>query len=88
MSAKERKRKSAKECKRAQKCAKERKKALPRKNCKRPGLKQPGLGTPKNYMTEHLPPKIFHIHRVLQGEGGRNFTSFLRFSGPFSHAAK
>ena len=33
--------------KRAQKCANERKRALPRKNCKQPGLKQPGLGTPK-----------------------------------------
>ena len=47
MSAKERKRKSAKECKRAQKGANERKGALPRKNCKQPGLKQPGLGIPK-----------------------------------------
>ena len=29
-------------------------------------------------------------HRVLQGRhrGGRNFTSFLRFSGPFFHAGK
>ena len=43
MSAKEpaqRKRKSAKERKRAQKDAKERQRALPRKNCKQPGLKQ------------------------------------------------
>ena len=46
MSTKERKRKSAKERKRAQKGAKERKRAPPRRNCKRPGLKQPGLGTP------------------------------------------
>ena len=42
MSAKERKRKSAKE----QKGSKERRRALPRKSCKQPGLKQPGLGTP------------------------------------------
>ena len=49
MSAKERKRKCAKVRKRAQKCTKERKRALTRKNCKQPGLKQPGLGTPKNW---------------------------------------
>ena len=41
MSANERKRKSAKG----------RKRALPRKNCKRPGLKQPGLGTPNLWET-------------------------------------
>ena len=46
MSAKERKRKSTKGRKRAQKGAKERKSALLCKNCKQPGLKQPGLGTP------------------------------------------
>ena len=44
--AKERKRKSAKERKGAQKGAQERKRALPGQNCKQPGLKQPGLGTP------------------------------------------
>ena len=48
MSAKERKCKSAKQRKRAQKGAKECKRMLPRKNCKQPGLKQPGLGTPKS----------------------------------------
>ena len=42
MSAKERKRKSATERRRAQEGAKECKRALPRKNCKQPGLKQPG----------------------------------------------
>ena len=47
VSAKERKRKSAKERK-CQKGANERKRALPRKYCKQPGLKQPGLGTPNN----------------------------------------
>ena len=46
MSVKEGKRKSAKEHKWAQKGEKERKRALPRKNCTQPGLKQPGLGTP------------------------------------------
>ena len=48
MSAKERKRKSAKERTRVQKNIRERKRALLRKNCPQPGLKQPGLGTPKN----------------------------------------
>ena len=38
---------SANESKR--KSAKERKRALPRKHCKRPGLKQPGMGTPSNF---------------------------------------
>ena len=47
MRAKERKRKSAKERKRSQRGAKECKRALPRKKCKPPGLKHPGLGAPK-----------------------------------------
>ena len=48
MSVKEHKHKSAKkERKGEQKGAKERKRVLPHKNCKQPGLKQPGLGTPK-----------------------------------------
>ena len=47
MHAKERKRKSTKERKRAQKGAKERKRTLPRKNRKQPGLEQPGLGIAK-----------------------------------------
>ena len=47
MSTKERKRKFAKEHKRAQKGAKEGKGALPPPKCEQPGLKQPGLGTPK-----------------------------------------
>ena len=50
MSAQERKRKSAKERKRAQKDAKECKRVLPHKNYKPPGLKQGGLGTPKSSM--------------------------------------
>ena len=39
--------KHANECK--SKSIKECKRALLRKNCKQPGLKQPGLGTPKGY---------------------------------------
>ena len=44
LSAKERKRKSAKE----------RKRALPLKICKQPGLKQPGLGTPKAHKLKKI----------------------------------
>ena len=62
MSAKERKCKSANARKRAQKGAKERKRALPRKTCKQPGLKQPGLGTPD-----------FGPHRIP----GRELSEFL-----------
>ena len=47
MSAKERKRAQTRVRNRAQKSAKGRKGALPRKNCKQPGLKQPDLETPK-----------------------------------------
>ena len=45
--ANERKRAQTQVRKRVQKSAKGRKRALPRKICKQPGLKQPGLGTPK-----------------------------------------
>ena len=47
--------KSAKERKRAQRGANERKRALPRKNCKQPGLKQPGLGTPDSFFGTLVP---------------------------------
>ena len=53
MTAKERKLKFAKECKRAQKGAKERKRALARKNCKLTGLKQPGLGTHQELLEDY-----------------------------------
>ena len=62
MNAKERKRKSAKECKRVQKGAEERKRALLRNNCKQPDLKQPGLGTPKPlvvFVWLHLIGRLF-----------------------------
>ena len=58
MSAKERKRKSTKERKREQKGANERNRALPRKNRKPLGLKQPGLGTPNYAVTLHSFRKI------------------------------
>ena len=38
-------------CKRAQKGANERKRALPHKNCKKTGLKQTGLGAPNFHVT-------------------------------------
>ena len=48
--------------------AKERKRALPRKNCKRPGLKQPGLGTPD--MLPCHPSACPVLARVLLRVGG------------------
>ena len=42
--------------KNVQKGTKERKRALPCKNCKQPGLKQPSLGTPNFYITALLFP--------------------------------
>ena len=45
---------SAKERKWAQMSAKGHKRALPRKNCEQPGLKQPGLGTPKIHVYPHV----------------------------------
>ena len=71
MSAKECK--SAKRHKRAQKGAKEHKRALPRKSCKQPGLKQPGLGTPKNQepkrtnIARTAPKKFLNNWRGLPG---------------------
>ena len=63
MSAKECKRKSAKERARVQKGAEERKRALPRKNCKQPGLKQPGLGTPNESQIYWLFDEVKCPHR-------------------------
>ena len=48
MCAEERKQAQRQVRKRAKKSAKGRKRAHPRQNCKQPGLKQPGLGTPDN----------------------------------------
>ena len=63
MNAEERKRKSAKERKRAQKSAK----ALPRKKCKQPGLKQPGpgLGTPKRGLISNFHLVVLAVSVVL-----------------------
>ena len=46
----ERKRARTQERKRAQKGTKERKRALPRENCRQSGLKQPGLGLPDDIL--------------------------------------
>ena len=54
-SANEHKRAQTQVRKRAQKAANERKSLLLRKNCKQPGLKQPGWELPKDL---HIPPKI------------------------------
>ena len=78
MSAKERKRKSAKERKREQqKGAKERKRALPRKS-----RKQPGLGTPKiifsNFFRPDPPPPVrMFLQRKRQIHWYRPFFSPL-----------
>ena len=72
MSAKERKRKSAKERKGG---ANVRKRALLRKKCKQPGLKQPGLGTAKEmvfkYHSQELRTCLLENQRVL-GKHGRD----------------
>ena len=39
----------------------ERKRALPRKNCKQPGLKQPGLRTP------NIGKRIITVHKLFRG---------------------
>ena len=62
--ANERKRAQTQVSKRAQKSAKGHKRAqkrVLRKNCKQPGLKQPGLGTPKRF-----------FHSEILGVGGPN----------------
>ena len=64
MSAKERRRESAKRAQLAQNGAKERKRALPRKSCKQPGLKQPGLGTAKFKGRKNTPTPS--LRRILK----------------------
>ena len=54
MSANESSQKTAKECKRARKSSKGAQTST--KNCKQTGLKQPGLGTPKHYVTPRVLP--------------------------------
>ena len=73
MSAKERKRKSTKA--RAQKGTKERKRAFPLTNCRQPGLKQPGLGTPNN--------KFLHIRGPQMGGQIRRGRMWRFWGAPF-----
>ena len=59
MSANASKRAQTQVRKRARKGAKERKGVLQRENCKLPGLKQPGLGTPKACIAAGIPLSVW-----------------------------